>query len=94
MQFATWQLTATQGSTCHYPTLKIKVGKENSVDYHARMQIEPDDTSKSGKRYQITIASKKIALCFEPRYYHKHCGLKYYEPVTFHVWKKLIGEPK
>jgi len=61
-----------------------------SVDYSAKVIIEPVGQSDTATQFKITISGDEIALRFKPAFYQKHRGLSYFNPWEYHVWKKPV----
>jgi alpha-galactosidase len=61
-----------------------------SADFPCQIKINPADPAPDRNQYTIELTGREITLRFQPYYYQKHRGLKYYKPWTYQVWHEPV----
>jgi alpha-galactosidase len=62
-----------------------------SVDFPARVQLEPAKAADSVVAYTLTASGGEVTLRFRPRFYQRHRGLAQYRPWEYRPWTKSVA---
>jgi len=62
-----------------------------SVDYPARVRVEPAAVATDSAVFQLEASGGEIALRFQPRYYQRHRGLAEFRPWTYGPWSRSVA---